>query len=205
VVPELALPLPVDVDWLRALPVGVSLVALDAVLLAGRLAPLEDAVPAADVRPSAAVPDHELEPRLDGVDRPGTAAAPVADDVPPERPEVVPDDGLVALPPADADEPADVTASACAVPDPVASAAPTPRATAPAPSHTWVSVRRCWARWRPFLRFGGVFARRSSATCGPPSLATPTGLGRWCITNAPGPRRVCVKKLTAAKYLAAES
>jgi hypothetical protein len=97
------------------------------------------------------------------VELPGATAAPPADDMPAELPEVVPDDELLALPPADDEEPLDVVPSACAIPEPVASAAPTPRATAPAPSHTWVSVWRCWVRWRPILRlvllFGAFFAR----------------------------------------------
>jgi hypothetical protein len=122
------------------------------------------------------------------VELPGAPAAPVADDMPAEPPEVVPDDEPLAEPPADAEESPDVLPSACAIPDPLASAAPTPRATAPAPSHTWVSLWRCWARWRPFLRrpllFGSFFAKRSSAIAVPPSLATTARCGQFPITNA---------------------
>jgi hypothetical protein len=48
--------------------------------------------------------------------------------------------------------------SACATADPLASAAPTPSVTAPAPSHVEASVRRCWAWCRPFLRLAWAFA-----------------------------------------------
>ena len=47
--PPLPLPVLVDVEGLLALPVGVLLVALDAVVVAGRLPPLGDTALARDV------------------------------------------------------------------------------------------------------------------------------------------------------------
>jgi hypothetical protein len=49
---------------------------------------------------------------------------------------------------------------AWAIPDPLASAAPTPRVRAPAPSQVDVWLRRCWAaRWRAFTRLAFALAR----------------------------------------------
>jgi hypothetical protein len=66
-----------------------------------------------------------------------------------------------------------VAVLAWAIPDPLASAAPTPRVRAPAPSQVDVWLRRCSAaRWRPFLRLvvrlALFFARFPFATAGSP-------------------------------------
>jgi hypothetical protein len=155
-----------------------------------------------EVEPGLEVPrvDAPVELGMDATEEPPLLVGPplppveecgvLLDEPLDEEPLALPlteDAGLPAWLPDDEELPcgAVLSVSAWATPDPLASAAPTPRISAPAPSHTWVSVLRCWARWRTFVRlvllFGGLFPRCPFGICRPP-FSRPTNKVRRLYT-----------------------
>jgi hypothetical protein len=105
------------------------------IVLAGKLPPLEDSVLVGEARVL------ELDDELEVLDDPpssmavlfGVPVAPVVEgEFVDELPATAPDDELDVL---FDDEPPELVSSAWAIPEPLASAAPTPRVIAPAPSH----------------------------------------------------------------------